>query len=149
MTFLWSANLEPHTITEWVHVNPHTTVDWCHYLHEVNTMNNHACSNYHSTCGQYLDRTSEPLGGPGVIVEMDEAKFGRWKYHQGCYVDGHWVLGGIERGMDKTFFVPVPQRDSGMMLNCVREQQRLHMSVMQCSLDLVTSYMYGGNLNDV
>ena len=41
MTFLWSANLEPHTSTEWAYVNPHTTVDWCHYLREVNTLNNH------------------------------------------------------------------------------------------------------------
>ena len=41
MTFLWSANLEPHTIIEWAHVNPHTTIDWCHYLREVNTINNH------------------------------------------------------------------------------------------------------------
>ena len=39
--FLWSANMEPHTITDWAHVNPNTTVDWCNYLREVNAMNNH------------------------------------------------------------------------------------------------------------
>ena len=75
-------------------------------------------------CGQYLDRVSEPLGGPGTIVEIDEAKFGRWKYHRGRYVDGHWVLGGIERGMDKTFFVPVPQRDSATLIPIVLQYVR-------------------------
>ena len=49
-------------------------------------------------CGQYLDRVSAPLGGLSTIVE---AKFGRWTHHQDCYMDGHWVLDGIEWGTDK------------------------------------------------
>ena len=72
-------------------------------------------------CGEYLERVSEPLGGPGTIVEIDEAKFGRWKYR---YVDRHWVLGGIERGTDKMFLVPVPQRDSGTLIPIVQQYVR-------------------------
>ena len=75
-------------------------------------------------CWEYLERVSEPLGGPGTIVEIDEAKFGRWKYHQGRYVDGHWVLGGIERGTDKMFLVPVPQRDSATLIPIVQQYVR-------------------------
>ena len=44
-----------------------------------------------------MDSVSEPLGGLGVIVEIDEVKFGKRKYHRGRLVEGHWVLGGIER----------------------------------------------------
>ena len=84
------------------------TVDWCNYLCEDNDYSI-TDSHYMQACGEYLERVSEPLGGPGTIVEIDEAKFGRWKYHRGRYVDGHWVLGGIERGTDKMFLVPVPQ----------------------------------------
>ena len=62
--------------------------------------------------------------GPGTIVEIDEAKFGRWKYHRGCYVDGHWVLGGIERGTDKMFLLPVPQRDSATLIPIVQQYVR-------------------------
>jgi len=43
--------------------------------------------------------SSEKLGGPGKIVEIDESKFGRRKYHRGHHVDGQWVFGGIERGV--------------------------------------------------
>ena len=36
------------------------------------------------------------IGGPGSIIEIDESKFGKRKYNQGRYVEGHWVFGGIE-----------------------------------------------------
>ncbi|KCZ78735.1 hypothetical protein H311_00226 [Anncaliia algerae PRA109] len=37
------------------------------------------------------------IGGPGIIVEIDESKFGRRKYHRGHKVEGVWVLGMVER----------------------------------------------------
>jgi hypothetical protein len=40
------------------------------------------------------------LGGPGVIVEMDESKFGKRKYNRGHRVEGNWVWGCIERLVD-------------------------------------------------
>ena len=51
----------------------------------------------------HLFKTLNPkkIGGPGFIVEIDEAKFGKWKYNRGRVVDGNWVLGGIYR--DKTY----------------------------------------------
>ena len=35
-------------------------------------------------------------GGPGMIVEIDESKFGRRKYNRGRAVEGAWVFGAIE-----------------------------------------------------
>lgn len=52
-------------------------------------------------CMASLDRTySEDgkIGGPGTIVEIDECKIGKRKYNVGRMVDGHWILGMIERG---------------------------------------------------
>ena len=45
------------------------------------------------------------IGGPGVEIEIDidESKFGRRKYNRGRVVDGHWVLGGMERISGKCF----------------------------------------------
>ena len=37
------------------------------------------------------------LGGPGCLVEMDESKFGKRKYHRGRRVEGNWVWGAIKR----------------------------------------------------
>ncbi|KAI9325030.1 hypothetical protein BD770DRAFT_405324 [Pilaira anomala] len=44
------------------------------------------------------------IGGPGVVVEIDESKFGKRKYHRGHHVDGVWVLGGVERNLRERCF---------------------------------------------
>ena len=60
------------------------------------------------------------IGGPGTVVQIDETKFGKRKYHRGHRVEGNWVFGGIEYLYDqdnfrfvagKTFCVVVPRRD--------------------------------------
>ena len=53
--------------------------------------------------------SSQPMiGGPGTVVEIDEAKFGKQKYHRGRVVQGSWVLGGIERGSTSCFMKVLP-----------------------------------------
>lgn len=37
-----------------------------------------------------------PIGGPGVIVQIDEAKIGRRKYNRGRVAEGYWVLGMLD-----------------------------------------------------
>ena len=32
----------------------------------------------------------------GIIVKLDEAKFGKRKYNKGAYWEEQWVLGGVE-----------------------------------------------------
>ena len=49
------------------------------------------------------------IGGEGIIVEIDESKFGKRKYHRGRIIDGVWVVGGIERTGEKRCFVKVVQ----------------------------------------
>jgi IS1 family transposase len=59
-----------------------------------------------------LDEENTTIGGPGVIVEVDETKIGKRKYHRGHRVDGVWVIVGVERTPDrKVFAVPVSTRD--------------------------------------
>lgn len=55
----------------------------------------------------------QQIGGPGIIVELDESKLGKRKYHRGHRVEGVWILGGVERTAAKrTFFVPVQDRSA-------------------------------------
>ena len=68
-----------------------------------------------------MDRMrSFQLGGKGVIVEMDESKFGKRKYNKGHRVEGNWVWGCVERIVDpntrearagKVVMVVVTKRD--------------------------------------
>lgn len=53
---------------------------------------------------------TEKICGEGCIVQVDESKFGKRKYHKGRKVDGQWVFGDIERGTGRMFLVPVEDR---------------------------------------
>uniref|UniRef100_A0A914QWH8 ISXO2-like transposase domain-containing protein n=1 Tax=Panagrolaimus davidi TaxID=227884 RepID=A0A914QWH8_9BILA len=74
-----------------------TLVDWQSFIREV-------LKNY------YYDKV-QPLGGIGEVVEIDESKFGRRKYHKGHKVDGIWIWGGLERSSGRVVMCPVQHRD--------------------------------------
>lgn len=84
-----------------------TVVDWCHCLREV--------------CIHFINSRSQKLGGPGKMVEIGEAKFGRRKYNEGTIVKGDWVFGIFERGSGKFFLAPVKKRDSVTLLPIIRD----------------------------
>lgn len=63
-----------------------TVADWYTYFREVIVLAMH-------------DRIQARgrIGGPGRVVEIDEAKIGHRKYNRGRLVDGHWILGMVDR----------------------------------------------------
>ena len=58
---------------------------------------------------------SRPLviGGPNIIVEADESKFGRRKYHRGHRAEGVWVFGMVERTRARNFYCQVVDDRTG------------------------------------
>lgn len=49
--------------------------------------------------------------GNPIIVEIDESKFGKRKYHRGHSVEGAWIVGGVEHTPQrKCFLLVVPDR---------------------------------------
>lgn len=59
--------------------------------------------------GDALDESDFCVGGPNVVVEIDESKFGKRKYHRGHFVEGVWILGGVERTPARRVFLAVVQ----------------------------------------
>lgn len=58
-------------------------------------------------------KEEKPIGGPNVIVEVDETKLGKRKYNRGHYVEGVWCICGIEKNNSSNCFaVPVENRTS-------------------------------------
>ena len=52
------------------------------------------------------------IGGPGIVIEVDESKFGKRKYNRGRLVDGVWVVGLVERTEKRRIFlVSVKKKD--------------------------------------
>jgi len=86
-----------------------SVIDWKSYLREV-----------------YIDwsiRNSRPtIGGPGRIVEIDEAKVGKRKYNCGRLVEGQWVFGGIDRQSGEFFIVPVESRNTETLLEIIKNR---------------------------
>jgi hypothetical protein len=71
---------------------------------------------------QSISLIDTKIGGDGVLVEIDECKMGRRKYHRGHRVEGVWVLGGVERhNTENVFFVSVPDRTSETLVKHISD----------------------------
>ncbi|MGL5707973.1 MAG: transposase [Aeromonas sp.] len=61
------------------------------------------------------------IGGEGHIVEIDECKFSKRKFHVGREFKSAWVVGGIDVQTRQTFFVEVLRRDTETLKRVIRE----------------------------
>lgn len=104
---MWVKSAELQFIEEEMEISHVTAVNWNAYCYEVTT--------------SYCVRQSEKIGGNGVVVEIDESKFGKRKYNRGHHVEGQWVFGGIERGTGKCFLVPVEKRDRATLIPLIQK----------------------------
>ncbi|GFX42952.1 putative transposase-like protein [Trichonephila clavipes] len=57
-------------------------------------------------------------GGKGKTVEIDESKIGKRKYV--IFVQGQWVLGGVERETGRCFLVAVHDRTAETLLGVIK-----------------------------
>lgn len=74
-----------------------TSVDWRSFCAEVATS---------------WVKNQPPIGGPGVVVEIDDTFFVHSKYHRGRDLRQVWLFGGIEREKKDNFFgVPLVDGD--------------------------------------
>ena len=72
-----------------------------------------------------VDDEDMVIGGPNIVVEIDESKFGKRKYHRGHRVEGVWVLGGVERTAERRMFaVAVPDRTTETLQQLIQQYVR-------------------------
>ena len=75
-TYWWCRDLDQVQIQHELGLFSSTSVDWDSFCREV--------------CEIVLLESSEKISGLGKIVEIDESKFGKRKYHRGHHVEGQW-----------------------------------------------------------
>lgn len=107
LTYWWCQDLDQRQIKHELGLGESTGVDWDSFCREV--------------CEITLLENSEKLGGKGKVVQIDESKFGKRKYHRGHHVEGQWVFGGIEEESRKCFLVAVEKRDEDTLLPIIQD----------------------------
>ena len=78
-----------------------TITDWKNFLRDL--------------CVERYLANPEPIGGPGHIVEIDESKFARRKYHRVRQLSGKWVFGGIDRDSKDAFMISVDDQSAATL----------------------------------
>ena len=106
-TYWWCQDLEQSQITRELRLARGTGVDGDSFCREV--------------CEIPMFDNSEKIGGEGKIVQIDESKFGKRKYHRGHHVEGQWVFGRIEQDSRKHFMMAVARtKETKQQLLCCR-----------------------------
>ena len=105
-TYWWSEGLTQEQIKKQLHINANTAVDWDMFCRE--------------TCEVTIQKKSEKIGGEGKVVQIDESKVGKRKYHRGHRVEGQWVFGGIEEDSRRCFLVAVEDRSEATLLPIIK-----------------------------
>ena len=105
--YWWCQELDLAQIRHELGLATHTGVDWDSFCREV--------------CEISLMEDSQSIGGEGKVVQIDESKFGKRKYHRGHHVEGQWVFGGIENDSRKCFLIAVEKRDEQTLLPIIQK----------------------------
>lgn len=104
---LWSMNCPSNVIELQLRLANQTVVDWASFCREV------------TFDAMIINKTQ--IGGIGKVVEIDESKFGRRKYHRGHRVEGQWVFGGYERESGRCFLIPVESRNAETLVSIIMD----------------------------
>ncbi|KAG0438478.1 hypothetical protein DMUE_3065 [Dictyocoela muelleri] len=82
------------------------------------------CDQIRDIISEHMVTTNVKIGGyrgnsTTKIVEIDESLFFKRKYNRGRLVEGQWYVGGVERGTNRSFIVPVFDRSAETMARII------------------------------
>ena len=89
LMYLWSQGFSIHEIIHELKLSKKTCIEWTVFFKEA--------------CLTMMVEHSEPIGGNGIEVEIDESKFGKRKYYRVHRVEGQWIFGGREKYNKKRY----------------------------------------------
>ena len=116
LTYFWVKELPNKTTEEECAISNKSIVDWYNFCREV--------------CATIIEEESTQIGGVGEVVEIDESKFGKRKYHKGRRVDGVWVFGGIDRRTRQCFLVTVEDRSEATLIPIIQKYIKPGTTIM-------------------
>ena len=106
--YLWSQGFSNTEIQHELKLSNKTVCEWGTFIRDC--------------CSCIVMDHSEPIGGEGIHVEIDESKFGKRKYHRGHRVEGQWVFGGREKdNKGRIFMIPVANRKKETLIKLIKK----------------------------
>ena len=90
LAYYWLLRMPVTSITVMLNISSKTACDYYSFFEKL--------------VADEISETIQKIGGQNVIVEIDESKFGRRKYNKGHWVEGTWIVGGVERTPERRMF---------------------------------------------
>lgn len=114
--YTWTHDCTNQQINEFADVTSNTTIDYANLLREI--------------CSWKLLQQPIVLGGPNIIVQIDESVVARRKYNAGRIVPPRWVFGAYDVQAGLGYVQLVPDRSAATLLpiiaNVVAPQSIIH-----------------------
>ena len=115
MLYLWSQDAPVKMTTENTGLSKMTVIQWF--------------SNHRNICSQYFANNPIQMGGPGIILEIDESLFRhKPKYHRGRQPQHNsgWVFGIVDTSSTPAvgYMQIVPDRTAGTLLGILQQVAR-------------------------
>ncbi|XP_038077488.1 uncharacterized protein LOC119745298 isoform X3 [Patiria miniata] len=113
MTYCWAVRMTNKVALRECSIDDSTTsdrtvVEWFNYCREV--------------CLHAVQQSSsKAIGGPELVVEIGESKFGKQKLNRSRNMEGKWVLGGICRKTRDVFFIEIDNREPATVISLIKE----------------------------
>ena len=126
-TLFARSNLRPSQVLHFAHLwlsGATQTVIAILTGHSSKTVSNFAAE-FNQLVAHEIEESSCVVGGEGIVVEIDETKFGKRKNNRGHHVDGVWVVVGVERTLERRMFaVPVQNRNEATLYEVISNHVR-------------------------
>jgi transposase-like protein len=111
LSYFWLGGCGRAELIRFTGHSPNTATAYVKYFRQV-------------VCEAVLD-DNNMVGGEGIIVEIDESKFGKRKNNRGHPVEGVWVVGGVERTYERRFFAEtVTDRSATTLMGVITRHVR-------------------------
>jgi transposase-like protein len=107
LTYFWVEEYAQINVKKELEMSPNTILDWYSFCREV--------------CMEILHDTKK-IGGPGHVVQLDEAEFCTKKYNRAKRVEGQWVFGGVDLKTGDCFLNTVEDRSADTLLRVLKER---------------------------
>ncbi len=107
LLYFWSLETPVTRVAAETGLSERTCIQWYAFFRDV--------------CSNWLLRNQVQIGGPGVVVQIDESVIARRKYNRGHAVKERWVFDGVCPTSGRGFLELVPDRSAPTLLPLVEK----------------------------